>query len=162
MRRFFRTDSPPNENILLIRPAILADIPSIMALVAEAPTAAQWPREHYEQAIQSSHPRRIMLVLENQMIAAFLVARAAADEWELENIAVAENTRRRGLGSVILNELLQMARNEKKHAVFLEVRESNMAARLFYEKLAFEKAGRRRGYYASPNEDAIVYRLSLS
>src|SRR4029077_13601984 len=73
MRRFFRTDSPPNEHILLIRPATLADIPNIMALVAEAPTAAQWPREHYQQAIQNSHPRRIMLVLEDHIIKAFLV-----------------------------------------------------------------------------------------
>ena len=69
-----------------------------MALVAEAPTAAQWPREHYEQAIQNSQPRRVMLVLEDQTIQAFLVARSVADEWELENIAVDANVRRQGTG----------------------------------------------------------------
>src|SRR6185369_7115741 len=99
-----------------------------MTLVAEAPMAAQWPREHYEHAIRNS-PRRVMLVLVDQTIEAFLVARAVADEWELENIAVATNVRRRRLGTVILNEFLEMAQNEKSGSVFLEVRESNMVAR---------------------------------
>jgi len=148
-------------NILQIRPATFADIPIIMALVAESPTAAQWPREHYEQAIQESQPRRVMLVLEDRTIRAFLVSRTVADEWELENIAVASNFRRTGLGSIILKNFLQIVRQEKSKAVFLEVRESNEAARHFYEKLGFEITGRRIGYYADPKENAIVYRLAI-
>ncbi len=132
-----------------------------MTLVAEAPTAAQWPREHYEQAIRSSQPRRVLLVLEDPTIQAFLVARAVADEWELENIAVAANARHCGRGSLILHEFLQMAHHEKSQAVFLEVRESNQSARAFYERWAFAKTGRRPCYYTHPEEDAVVYRLSL-
>ena len=130
-------------------------------LVGESPTAAQWPYEHYEQAIQNSYPRRLMLVMEEQTISAFLVAKMVADEWELENIAVATNARQKGLGSAILKEFLQIVRQEKSRAVFLEVRESNAGARLFYEKLGFEKAGRRPSYYGDPKEDAIIYRLFL-
>ena len=133
-----------------------------MDLVVEAPTAAQWPREHYEQAIQNSQPRRVILTLEDQTVNAFLVARAVADEWELENIAVAANVRRQGLGSIIFKEFLQIVRQEKSHAVFLEVRESNTGARVFYKKLRFEECGRRPGYYNHPKEDAIVYRLDIS
>ena len=102
-----------------------------------------------------------MLVLEDQRIQAFLVSRAVADEWELENIAVASTARRKGLGSILLKEVLQIVRGEKSHAVFLEVRESNKAARCFYEKFGFEKGGRRPGYYADPKEDAIIYRLAI-
>ena len=134
----------------------------MMTLVAQASTAAQWPCEHYEQAIHNSQPRRVMLVLEDQTIQAFLVARAVTDEWELENIAVAANARRKGLGTFILKEFLQIVRQEKSQAVFLEVRESNQDARLFYEKFDFEKVGRRPVYYSDPKEDAIVYRLMLS
>jgi len=102
-----------------------------------------------------------MLVLEDQnTILAFLVARAVTFEWELENIVVA--SRRKGLGSLILNEFLNMARQEKAEAIFLEVRESNSAARSFYEKLAFEMTGRRPNYYTDPEEAAIVYRRTLS
>ena len=102
-----------------------------------------------------------MLVLEDQTIHAFLMARAVADEWELENIAVDVSVHRNGLGSIILKQFLQIVRQEDSQAVFLEVRESNEGARLFYEKLGFEKAGRRLAYYTHPNEDAIVYRLFL-
>ncbi|HSS96287.1 MAG TPA: ribosomal protein S18-alanine N-acetyltransferase [Terriglobales bacterium] len=143
---------------MLIRPATPADIPAIMSLIAEAPTAAQWPQEHYEQAIQNSYPRRVILVLVDKTILAFLVSRTVAEEWELENIAVASNARRKGLGSALLKEFLKLAQNEKARAVFLEVRESNNGARNFYEKFGFEKAGRRPDYYANPREDAIVYR----
>jgi [ribosomal protein S18]-alanine N-acetyltransferase len=133
-----------------------------MSLVAQAPTAAQWTAEHYEKAIHNSQPRRVMLVLEDQIIRAFLVAKTVVDEWELENIAVAPNVQRRGFGSVLLKEFVLMAQNEKSQAVFLEVRESNRTARKFYEKLGFEIAGRRNAYYSNPNEDAIVYRLTIS
>lgn len=132
-----------------------------MSLVAESTTAAQWHYEHYKEAIQSAQPRRVMLVLEDQSIQAFLVAKVVADEWELENIAVSDKARRKGLGSIIVKEFLQIVRQEKSVAVFLEVRESNAGARLFYEKLGFAKAGRRPGYYTRPNEDAIIYRLCL-
>ena len=134
----------------------------MMALASQSATAAQWPREHYEQAIQLPQPRRVMLVLEEQTtIQAFLVARAVAHEWELENIAVAGAARRRGLGSSILGQFLDMAREEKAEAVFLEVRESNRAARAFYGKWAFAETGRRPGYYSHPEEAAVVYRLDL-
>ena len=43
--------------------------------------------------------------------------------------------------------------------MFLEVRESNAAARTLYEKAGFEQTGRRHSYYTSPLEDAILYRL---
>ena len=46
-------------------------------------------------------------------------------------------------------------------AVFLEVRESNYAARALYEKWAFVESGRRRRYYQDPNEDAILYRIDF-
>jgi ribosomal-protein-alanine N-acetyltransferase len=135
----------------------------MMALASQASTAAQWPQEHYQQAIHIAQPRRVMLILEDQTtILAFLVARAVTNEWELENIVVANPARRRGLGSRILNEFLVMVRQEQAEAVFLEVRESNHTARTFYKKWAFDETGRRSNYYTNPEEDAVVYRLTVS
>ena len=58
--------------------------------------------------------------------------------------------------------LLRRAQSEGATAIFLEVRESNHAARSLYEKWAFSESGRRPRYYTQPEEDAIVYRLALS
>ena len=84
-----------------------------------------------------------------------------AEEWEIENIAIAGSARRRGLGTRLLGELLDLARAKGAEAVFLEVRESNRVARALYEKWAFLESGRRRRYYKDPEEDAILYRIDF-
>lgn len=148
---------------MLIRLATTTDIPAMMSLATHAATAAQWSREQYEQTFRQIQPRRIMLVLEEEaVLQGFLVALSAAGEWEIENIAVNGSARRRGLGSHLLGEFLAIIRVEGASVAFLEVRESNRAARALYEKWAFEESGRRPNYYASPSEDAVIYRLALS
>jgi ribosomal-protein-alanine N-acetyltransferase len=92
----------------------------------------------------------------------FLIAQQIAPEWELENIVVSAAARRTGLGTRLLSALLDAARETNSAAVFLEVRESNAAARALYEKLGFRETGRRKSYYANPLEDAILYRMDLS
>ena len=54
-----------------------------------------------------------------------------------------------------------MARGRGAAAVFLEVRESNQAARALYEKWAFLESGRRPRYYKDPEEDAILIALFI-
>ncbi|HEY1262791.1 MAG TPA: ribosomal protein S18-alanine N-acetyltransferase [Terriglobales bacterium] len=148
---------------MLIRAATPADIPAMMSLAARSATAAQWTAAQYELAFSNSHPRRLVLAAEEDTsVLAFLIAQAAAGEWELENIAVAGPARRRGLGSRLLGEFLDRIKAQGAHAVFLEVRESNRPARSLYEKWAFEECGRRSDYYRDPVEDALLYRLALS
>ena len=105
-------------------------------------------------------PERVALVIEEDTdIQGFLVARTVEREWEIENIAVAGLARRRGLGTRLLGEFLDLVRGRGAESVFLEVRESNRAARALYEKWAFVEAGRRPCYYRDPEEDAVMYRL---
>ena len=152
-----------DRDFMLIRPATPADIHAMMWLVSHSATAAHWSRAQYERVFGAEAPRRVALVIEEESgLQGFLVAHEIANEWEIENIAVAGAARRRGLGTRLLGEFLDRARAEGGTSVFLEVRESNHAARLLYDKWAFEESGRRSGYYAQPQEDAIVYRLSLT
>ena len=144
-----------------IRPASPADIPAMMRLVSHSATAAQWSREQFERVF-GDVPRRVVLVTEEVVgVQGFVVAKEVVGEWEIENIAIAGPARRRGLGTRLLGAFLDDVRRLRATAVFLEVRESNHAARLLYEKWAFVESGRRPGYYTQPQEDAIVYRLSL-
>jgi ribosomal-protein-alanine N-acetyltransferase len=151
------------ETALRVRPATAADIPVMLALEKHAVTAAHWSPERYQEVFAtapSSHGnRRLALVIEEATVQGFLVARVVDREWEIENIAVCGPARRRGLGTRLLGEFLDAARAEGADAVFLEVRESNHAARALYEKWAFVESGRRKRYYRDPEEDAIVYRL---
>jgi ribosomal-protein-alanine N-acetyltransferase len=143
-----------------IRLATPADIPTMMMLAKLAATAAQWSAEQYQSVF--SGESRVALVLEEEAgVQGFIASRVVGEALEIENIAVAGPVRRRGLGTRLLGEFLDLARGRGAEAVFLEVRESNLAARRFYEKWAFVQTGRRKDYYRDPEEDAIVYRLGL-
>ena len=166
-----------NLRLMNLRPAIPADIPFIVELERACPTAAHWTERQYRQAVQpdSSDPQRLVLVAEaappalgagengrgsGSGIVGFLVARHLASEWELENIVVVPAARRNGLGRQLLDVLLAAAHKTDSESVFLEVRESNAAARKFYNKAGFQQIGRRKSYYTDPPDDAILYRCS--
>ncbi|HXM23075.1 MAG TPA: ribosomal protein S18-alanine N-acetyltransferase [Terriglobales bacterium] len=145
-----------------IRLATTADIPALMALEKHAATAAHWSTEQHETAFSSEAPSRVVLIVEQDGVQGFITARALGEEWEIENIAVAEPARRRGLGTRLLAEFLDLARARGADTVFLEVRESNLPARRLYEKWAFVESGRRKRYYREPEEDAIVYQIGFA
>ena len=146
---------------MLIRAATLSDIVWLMQLARDAVTAARWTEEQYLAALTAEHPRRVILVAEVDRIIGFVVASEAAGEWELENVVVDEQSRRTGVGTRLVQELLQRVQTSSGTAVLLEVRESNVEARKLYENLGFSASGRRRDYYHTPDEDAILYSKNL-
>ena len=91
----------------------------------------------------------------------FLVAHHVAAEWELENIVVSAKSRQKGIGGHLLEALFSRARETNSEELFLEVRESNTAARSFYERHGFQQVGSRKSYYNAPSEDAILYRRKV-
>jgi ribosomal-protein-alanine N-acetyltransferase len=141
-----------------IRSAVLDDLPALLAIEREAASAAHWTREQYERLVESG---AVLAAEEAGKISGFVCAKAVAGTWEIENVVVAKNSRRRGIGDGLLNELLRRGRKEGTSAVWLEVRESNLPAIRLYQKHGFCETGRRRGYYSEPVEDAVLYELSL-
>jgi len=143
----------------------------MLALEEHCSTAARWTKQQYQLSIQSSDEtfRRLVLVAQpasssetsSAGILGFLVARRLGSEWELENIVVSPTFQREGIGRRLLEELLSRARETGGDALFLEVRESNAAARSLYEQAGFQPAGRRKSYYKDPQEDGILYRRKL-
>jgi ribosomal-protein-alanine N-acetyltransferase len=95
-------------------------------------------------------------------IVGFVIARCALDEWEVENVVVAGERRRAGIGLALVDELLRLAKEGGVKAVLLEVRESNTAARRLYEKIGFTEVGRRTSYYQGPVEDALLLKCTVS
>lgn len=145
-----------------IRHAVPADIEAMMRLAKESETASHWRREDYIRIFESGNPSRIALVMEEGVkLSGFVVASHVDREWEVENVVVAAEVQKRGIGSGLLVDLFKRARSEGAESVFLEVRESNDAARALYKKSGFAEVGRRRSYYSAPVEDAVLYRKTL-
>ena len=82
------------------------------------------------------------------------------DEGHIMNVAVTSEYRRRGIASVILDELIRIGREKGVRAFTLEVRKSNVGAISLYEKKGFTLAGIRKKYYGG-KEDACIYWLYL-
>jgi ribosomal-protein-alanine N-acetyltransferase len=80
---------------------------------------------------------------------------------ELHDMAVIEKHKKKGIGSLMMNFMLETARVRKVEELFLEVRKSNEEAIKFYEKFNFKQIGKRKNYYKNPIEDALVYSLTI-
>ncbi|MBV9880932.1 MAG: ribosomal protein S18-alanine N-acetyltransferase [Gemmatirosa sp.] len=91
-------------------------------------------------------------------IAGYTVAWFSGEEAEIANIAVAPTLRARGIGARLLDAALAEVTRRGAASVYLEVRESNAAARRLYASRGFVEIGRRRNYYRRPLEDALVMR----
>jgi ribosomal-protein-alanine N-acetyltransferase len=78
------------------------------------------------------------------------------DELHVNNLAVLPEHRRGGIASVLLTFVLKEGVRLGARRATLEVRRSNEAARLLYERFGFTVAGVRRDYYTKPVEDALI------
>lgn len=137
-----------------IRDAALADIPAILIIEQAAPSAAHWSAEQYQTRIVDGS---VIVAEEEGKVCGFLCARVVAGEWEIENVVVDEKFRRHGIAAALMRALLAKWEAASGAAVLLEVRESNIAARAFYEASGFSQVGHRRSYYREPAEDALLY-----
>jgi ribosomal-protein-alanine N-acetyltransferase len=134
---------------LTIRPLRSSDAESVERITALSPEAAHWPAQSY-----LGLPG---WVAESEAgVVGLLVARVAADEMEILNLAVDPRWRRRGAGTALVEAALDHGLRAGAARVFLEVRETNGAARRFYQQQGFAVTGRRVRYYHQPEEDALI------
>ena len=106
---------------------------------------------------QLSNPDDIsFLALCNGEAAGFISVWCVCGEAEINNIGVLEKFRRMGIAKALFDSAYNAAKAEKW---YLEVRESNLVAIQFYEKLGFERVGMRKNFYTAPTENAVLMAL---
>ena len=131
----------------------------LAALYARAaPDATAWRTSDFRDVLNA--PGGFLCTVPH----AFALGRTAADEAELILIASHPDHRRRGLAAQCLSAFHAKALRRGAKTAFLEVAESNRAARALYAKAGYTEAGRRKGYYAGANgrETALILRRPLT
>ena len=93
----------------------------------------------------------------NEEIVAFGGILKAVDDVHVTNIVTKKDYRKCGIASLILEKLIQMAKNMSVNSITLEVHEDNIPAQKLYEKYNFKKIGNRKNYYK--NKSAIIMTL---
>lgn len=132
-----------------IRRATESDLDDIWRIQSASLPAVEWNVADYLRY-------ECLLAAVEDRLAGFAVARPTApDELEILNVAVDPPFRRRGVARCLIQYLFAQHRG----AVYLEVRQSNYAARKLYHSLGFEAIAVRQDYYTSPGESAIVMKF---
>lgn len=91
----------------------------------------------------------------------YMLVYEAAGEAEIARIAVDKEMRRQGAGGHMMLELENICEERKIRKLLLDVRESNMEARSFYEDEGFTEDGIRQKFYTNPEEDAVLMSREL-
>ncbi len=150
------------EREVTFRQAQPTDVSALLRLQSQAPESAAWGPEAYRSALADSGVTCLVVQeRDSKKLAAFIVARVAADELEILNLAVTPSARRKRIGRRLVGEVLAWATQQGARRCWLEVRASNSVARVFYGSAGFVESGRRRQYYNKPEEDGVVYTREL-
>ena len=98
----------------------------------------------------------LFVLFEDETLVAYALFVILPPEAELLNIAVSPTLRRSGAARMLLDYADGVLSERGVSETFLEVRESNTAARALYTSRGFVPVGKRKNYYRYPTEDAIV------
>jgi ribosomal-protein-alanine N-acetyltransferase len=126
--------------------------------IEQAAFSDPWSARDFRECVVSDV---VFLVAAAPGVVGYVVAQDAADEGEILNLAVAPARYRDGIGRALVEAALTALAERGAERVFLEVRESNAAARALYAALRFQEVGRRTRYYRRPVEDAIILRAAI-
>ncbi|MCU1551181.1 MAG: N(6)-L-threonylcarbamoyladenine synthase TsaD [Glaciihabitans sp.] len=149
-----------------LRNATPADVDAIMQLESSTFGTDAWSpavmaadvastNTYYLVAADSADPGRVV------GYAGLLAPRGGMDA-DIQTIAVAPVTRRRGLGRMLMVALIAEARSRGARFVFLEVRADNPGARELYDSLGFEQIAVRPKYYQPDGVDAHIMKLAVA
>jgi len=141
---------------ILFRPLRMRDLGAIEQIEKRAyPTP--WSRSMFasELAKASSICLGAFAEDDGELLAYLIIARYV-DAWHVMNIAVDPEYQRRGIATMLLEELFDLTSTDGRRGYTLEVRVSNAGAIKLYERLGFRDRGVRRGYYTDNREDAVI------
>ena len=146
----------------LIRAMELEDLDAVMAIE----TAAQltpWSSAHFRDCLGNDNYLCQVATVDDVLVA-FLILSRILDETHVLNVVVAPGWQRRGIARLMLEQAMDAARNDAMTVMYLEVRETNMAAQTLYQQLGFDVCGVRKNYYrrGDGHENAVLMQCLLS
>ena len=143
---------------MIIRPADLNDVGSIMAL-EQGSIVHPWSSKDIESLITDQNKMCLVAGVNGEAVC-YVGAETVLDECNIGNIVTAKEYRGRGFATQILTALLDGLKDKGVVKVFLEVEHDNTPAISLYEKSGFTRYGLRRDYYGQ-GKDAILMTKEL-
>jgi [ribosomal protein S18]-alanine N-acetyltransferase len=145
---------------MAIRTATAGDMLSV-GLIERDSFADPWGSREFTSALESPHTIFLVAADADGVVSGYVIALAVQDEAEVLNLAVRPPDRGKGIGAGLLDAAIGQVCDRGAANIYLEVRESNEAARGLYASRGFGEISRRVKYYRSPVEDALVLHLAV-
>jgi ribosomal-protein-alanine N-acetyltransferase len=132
-----------------------ADIPAVHA-IESASFPTPWPPYAFREELETNRMAHYLVVRAGMRVIAYAGIWLMVDEAHVTTFAVLPAYRRRGIGGLLLCELMAMSADLGAAVCTLEVRLSNGAARRLYGEFGFKPVGVRPRYYSDNGEDALI------
>lgn len=143
----------------MIRRAAESDIPKIVE-IEKVSFSDPWDKQLFLDAIDSED-KYLIIAEGGKEVEGYVVFEKVLDEGHITNLAVGGRHRKKGIAAGLVSYVLDLARGLGIKEIFLEVRESNEAAKSLYSKFGFRERGRRKGYYPKAGESALILSLKF-
>ena len=118
-----------------------------------------WNLQLLENEIKAENRKYIVAKLENKIVG-FAGIMLVKPDIEIMNIVTKKNNRNQGIGSLLLEKIIDIGEKNNFEKIFLEVNEKNIVARKLYEKYGFIEIGLRPKYYSNV-DNAIIMSKSV-
>lgn len=144
-----------------IRPATAADVAAI-AQIEKQCFSDPWSEESFRSLVEGAHALFLVAISPDGRVVGYTASIDVREDAELLNVAVNLDWRRQGIGALLLDSIIAALLEKQVKTLYLEVRESNVAALALYKSREFRELSLRRNYYRRPVENALVLSLDLA
>lgn len=137
-----------------IRWMIRRDMPEVLA-IEESSFEFPWAEADFIRYLRKRNC--IGMVAEyDERVVGFMIYELHKNQLHVLNFSVRPDVRRRNIGKQMVNKLVSKLSQQRRNRILLEIRETNLAAQLFFRKLGFKATSVLRDYYDDTVEDAYV------
>jgi ribosomal-protein-alanine N-acetyltransferase len=137
-----------------IRWMIRRDMPEVLAAEQES-FEFPWLEEDFIRCLRQRNCIGMVAEYEDRVVG-FMIYELHKTRIHVLNFAVASEFRRQGVGSQMIAKLIAKLSSQRRSRIVLEVRETNLAAQLFFRENAFRAVSVLRSYYDDTPEDAYL------
>lgn len=139
-----------------IRWIIRRDMPEVLDIEKRSFEFA-WPEDDFIRVLRQRNCIGLVAELPDERVAGFVIYELGKNYLHLLNFAVHPEERGIGIGSRIIEKMVSKLSFQRRNRIVLEIRESNVAAQLFFQRRGFRCVSVLRDFYLDTEEDAYVF-----
>ena len=141
-----------------IRWMIRRDMPEVLGIESQS-FEFHWSEEDFIRCLRQRNCSGMVADFEERVVG-FMIYELHKTRLHVLNFAVNPEFRRRAVGQAMMSKLVSKLSHQRRNRILLEVRETNLAAQLFFRKIGFRAVSVLRDFYDDTTEDAYLMQLT--